>query len=141
MLIRYLVETPANICKPAYLAEAAAKIAESAPDVLKLEVLEREDCEKLGMGLYLGVAECAESPPKFIHLTYTPPGVVCYMQSPDMHGLTWIACCMRRWKGWCMCQHARDIPAAQGRQKRMASCCMSMQVDCIPLSGEYPLLA
>eukprot|EP01023_Acetabularia_acetabulum_P023936 TRINITY_DN23246_c0_g1_i1.p3 TRINITY_DN23246_c0_g1~~TRINITY_DN23246_c0_g1_i1.p3 ORF type:complete len:285 (-),score=79.63 TRINITY_DN23246_c0_g1_i1:330-1184(-) len=39
---------------------------------MKLEVLEKEDCEKLGMGCYLGVAEAADTPPKFIHLTYTP---------------------------------------------------------------------
>ena len=34
-------------------------------------MLEKEDCEKLGMGLYLGVANGSISPPKFIHLTYT----------------------------------------------------------------------
>ena len=73
---RYLVEAPPNICKPAYLADAAAEITQSAPEVLKLEVLEEEDCAKLGMGLYLGVSECSEAPPKFIHITYTPPGVI-----------------------------------------------------------------
>ncbi len=26
------------------------------------------------MGMYLGVAECSDHPPKFIHLTYTSPG-------------------------------------------------------------------
>jgi hypothetical protein len=39
-----------------------------------LQVLEREDCEALGMGLYLGVAAASAEPPKFIHLTYTPQG-------------------------------------------------------------------
>lgn len=68
------MEAPANICNPTYLAEAAKQIAESAPDVMKLEVLEREQCEAMNMGLYLGVAECSDTPPKFIHLTYTPPG-------------------------------------------------------------------
>lgn len=38
------------------------------------QVLEKADCEKLGMGLYLGVAEASQEPPKFIHLTYTPQG-------------------------------------------------------------------
>ena len=28
------------------------------------------------MGAYLGVAKGAQEPPKFIHLTYTPPGGV-----------------------------------------------------------------
>lgn len=27
------------------------------------------------MGLYLGVAECSQEDPKFIHLTYTSPGL------------------------------------------------------------------
>ncbi|KAK9812763.1 hypothetical protein WJX72_003306 [[Myrmecia] bisecta] len=74
LLTRYLVEAPPNICTPAHLAEAAQSIADSAPDVFKLQILEREDCEKLNMGCYLGVAECAHNPPKFIHLTYTPKG-------------------------------------------------------------------
>jgi leucyl aminopeptidase len=41
---------------------------------MELEVLEREDCEKLGMGAYLGVAQASDMPPKFIHLTYKPAG-------------------------------------------------------------------
>ena len=28
----------------------------------------------MGMGAYLGVSQGAIEPPKFIHLTYTPPG-------------------------------------------------------------------
>ena len=71
---RYLVEAPPNICTPTHLANAAAKIAEGAADVMKLEVLEKEDCEKLNMGCYLAVAACSAEPPKFIHLTYKPKG-------------------------------------------------------------------
>lgn len=37
-------------------------------------MLEKGDCEKLGMGLYLGVAEASAEPPKFIHLCYKPKG-------------------------------------------------------------------
>ncbi|KAI3433435.1 hypothetical protein D9Q98_003250 [Chlorella vulgaris] len=76
LLTRYLVEAPPNVCTPSYLADTAAKIAAAAPEVMKLEVLEREDCEALGMGLYLGVAAASAEPPKFIHLTYTPKGEV-----------------------------------------------------------------
>lgn len=76
LLTRYLVEAPPNVCHPTHLAEAAAGIAASASDCMKLEVLEKEDCERLGMGLYLGVAEASAEPPKFIHLTYTPAGEV-----------------------------------------------------------------
>lgn len=74
MLTRYLVEAPPNVCTPTYLAEAAATIAASAPDVMKLEVLEKDECEALGMGCFLGVSEASSEPPKFIHLTYSPPG-------------------------------------------------------------------
>ena len=39
-------------------------------------MLEKAACEKLGMGLFLGVAEASAEPVKFIHLTYTPKGAV-----------------------------------------------------------------
>ena len=68
------MEAPPNICTPAHLARAAEAIAASAPEVMQCKILEREECAKLGMGCYLGVAECSELPPKFIHLTYTPKG-------------------------------------------------------------------
>lgn len=70
------MEAPPNICTPTHLANAAAKIAEGASDVMTLEVLEKEDCEKLQMGCYLAVAACSEEPLKFIHLTYKPKGEV-----------------------------------------------------------------
>ncbi|EIE19999.1 hypothetical protein COCSUDRAFT_54513 [Coccomyxa subellipsoidea C-169] len=76
LLSRYLVETPANICTPTYLAKVAAVIAESAPDVFKLEIIEEDACEEMGMGCFLGVTACSEEPAKFIHLTYTPKGEV-----------------------------------------------------------------
>ena len=37
-------------------------------------MLEREQCEEIGMGAYLGVALASDLPPKFIHLTYSPGG-------------------------------------------------------------------
>ena len=75
-MCRYLVEAPPNICTPTHLANAAAKIAEGASDVMQLEILEKKDCEKLNMGCYLAVAACSAEPPKFIHLTYKPKGKV-----------------------------------------------------------------
>lgn len=74
MFARYLVEAPPNVCTPTYLAQAAAHLVAKHPDVLSLKVLEKEECEALGMGCYLGVAQASTEPPKFIHLTYTPPG-------------------------------------------------------------------
>src|SRR5207302_8495893 len=67
---RDLVNAPANDVHPTHLAEVAAEVAR-APR-LKLRVFDRDDCEKMGMGAFLGVAAGSEQPPKFIHLTYTP---------------------------------------------------------------------
>ncbi|KAF5829786.1 peptidase M17, leucyl aminopeptidase [Dunaliella salina] len=71
---RYLVEAPPNVCNPTHMAAAAAHIAKQAPETMTLEVLEKEQCEAMNMGLFLGVAECSDEPPKFIHLKYTPKG-------------------------------------------------------------------
>jgi len=73
-LARQLVAAPPNIATPEHLAETAAGIASTFG--LELKVLERSDCEALGMGAYLGVAQGSDLPPKFIHLTYRPAGAV-----------------------------------------------------------------
>jgi len=73
---RDLVNGPANQVTPSYLAQFAADVVtrlEGTADV-KLTVLERDDCEKLGMGSYLAVSLGSDQPPKFIHLQYTPRG-------------------------------------------------------------------
>jgi len=67
---RDLVNEPANHVTPAFLANMAAEIAKEGK--LKLRVYDREECRKLGMGAFLGVAQGSQEPPKFIHLTYTP---------------------------------------------------------------------
>jgi leucyl aminopeptidase len=72
ILARELVNAPANIVTPMSLAETAASLAQELG--LTLEVLEKEDCEALGMGAFLGVAQASDMPPKFIHLTYRPAG-------------------------------------------------------------------
>ena len=74
-LARDLVNAPANDIHPTYIAEVARQVARAGK--LKVKVLERDDCAKLGMGAFLGVAQGSpEQPPKFIHLTYTPSGRV-----------------------------------------------------------------
>lgn len=72
ILARELVSAPANVVTPTVLAETAEAIAQEYG--LELEILEKEDCEKLGMGAFLGVAQASDLPPKFIHLTYRPAG-------------------------------------------------------------------
>jgi leucyl aminopeptidase len=60
------------VVTPAALADTAAQLARSFQ--LELKVLERSDCEALGMGSYLAVSQGSDLPPKFIHLTYRPSG-------------------------------------------------------------------
>jgi len=71
-LARQLVAAPPNVATPQHLADTAAQIAQTYG--LELKVLERSDCEALGMGAFLGVAQGSDLPPKFIHLTYRPSG-------------------------------------------------------------------
>ena len=73
-LARELVAAPPNVTTPAAMAATAASLARDHN--LELTVLERSDCEALGMGAYLGVAQGSDLPPKFIHLTYRPPGEI-----------------------------------------------------------------
>ena len=72
ILARELVAAPANAVTPVSMAQTAEAIA--SEHGLALEILEREECEKLGMGAFLGVAQASDLPPKFIHLTYKPDG-------------------------------------------------------------------
>lgn len=71
-IARDLVNMPAQIMTPAAVAEAAERIAKEGGKNISLKVLEREECEELGMGAYLAVAQGADHPPKFIHLSYIP---------------------------------------------------------------------
>ncbi len=69
-LAKELVNAPANHATPSILAKTAIELAEKYH--LELNVLEKEDCERLGMGAYLSVAQGSDAPPKFIHLCYKP---------------------------------------------------------------------
>ncbi|MEO8417783.1 MAG: leucyl aminopeptidase [Methylophilaceae bacterium] len=59
---------PGNICTPTYLAEQAKALGESHG--VQVEVLERPEMEKLGMGSFLGVAQGSRQPPKLIVLQH-----------------------------------------------------------------------
>lgn len=67
-LAKDLGNLPSNVCTPTYLAEQARKIARECK--LEIEVLERKDMEKLGMGSLLSVAQGSRQPPKLIVLNY-----------------------------------------------------------------------
>ncbi len=59
---------PPNVCHPTYLAEQAKAMVKTHG--LSVQVLERADIEKLGMGSFLGVAQGSVQPPKLIVLQH-----------------------------------------------------------------------
>jgi leucyl aminopeptidase len=68
---RDLVNEPAGVLTPTRLAEIARQLA--ADHRLDFSVLGPEDCRKLGMGLFLAVAQGSTQEPRFIHLSWRPP--------------------------------------------------------------------
>lgn len=71
-LCKDLVGAPPNYVTPTKLADVAQQIAKETG--LECKILEKDECERMGMGSYLGVAKGSTEPPKFIHLTYKPTG-------------------------------------------------------------------
>ena len=67
-LAKDLGNLPPNVCTPTYLAEEAGRLSKNYG--FQLEVLEREDMEKLKMGALLGVARGSRQPPKLIVLQH-----------------------------------------------------------------------
>jgi leucyl aminopeptidase len=67
-LAKDLGNLPGNVCTPTYLAEQSEKLAREWQ--LGVEVLERREMEKLGMGALLSVAKGSRQPPKLIELSY-----------------------------------------------------------------------
>jgi leucyl aminopeptidase len=65
---RECANRPANHCTPSHLASEAKRLAKAHG--FKVDVLERKDCEKLGMGSFLCVAQGSYEPLKFIVLRY-----------------------------------------------------------------------
>ena len=73
-LTKELVAAPPNVVTPSGMAAVAMEIAQQHSDCMSVKILEKEECEKLGMGSFLGVSEASDEPPKFIHLTYKGSG-------------------------------------------------------------------
>jgi leucyl aminopeptidase len=74
---RELENQPSNRCTPTTLANAAKQLAGGR---LRVRVLDRAACERLGMGAFVGVAQGATQPPRFVVLEYRVPrskGTVC----------------------------------------------------------------
>jgi leucyl aminopeptidase len=71
-LSRDLINEPPSHMYPETLAVEAKKIAKESKGAVTVKILEEEDCEKLGMGSYLAVAQGSEKKAKFIVLKYVP---------------------------------------------------------------------
>jgi leucyl aminopeptidase len=67
-LAKDLGNLPGNVCHPAYLADAARALAQEFK--MEVEVLERADMDRLGMGSALSVGRSSDQPCKFIVLKY-----------------------------------------------------------------------
>ncbi|MGY4829287.1 leucyl aminopeptidase [Sphaerotilaceae bacterium SBD11-9] len=67
-LARECGNRPGNHCTPSYLAEQAKKLGKTYD--LKVEVLDRKEVEKLGMGAFLAVAQGSHEPLRFIVARY-----------------------------------------------------------------------
>lgn len=65
---RTLVNTPSNMMTATHLAEHAKELAELYD--FEVEILEKSDMEKLGMGAFLAVNQGSVEPPKMIVLKY-----------------------------------------------------------------------
>ena len=71
-LARTLGNQPANVLTPTQLAREARAVAKRRG--LKIRVLERAELEKMGMGMFMGVAQGSRQPPKLIVLEHRPKG-------------------------------------------------------------------
>jgi leucyl aminopeptidase len=67
-LARECANRPGNHATPTFLAEQARKLGKAHG--LKVDVLDRKDCEKLGMGSFLSVARGSSQPLRFIVARY-----------------------------------------------------------------------
>lgn len=66
--VRDLCNSPANVVTPSYLAKEASLLAEQ--DGVKVDIFERADIEKFGMGAFNAVTLGTEEDPKFIVIEY-----------------------------------------------------------------------
>ncbi|MEP7301068.1 MAG: leucyl aminopeptidase [Caldimonas sp.] len=67
-LAREFANRPGNQCTPSWLGQQAKKIGKAFD--LDVEVLDRKQIEKLGMGSFLAVAQGSAEPPRFIVARY-----------------------------------------------------------------------
>ncbi|MBF6599588.1 MAG: leucyl aminopeptidase [Dehalococcoidia bacterium] len=69
---RDLANEPSNVLTPTEFAARAETMARE--EGLGCRILDRDECQQMGMGSFLGVAKGSQQPPKFIVLTYRGAG-------------------------------------------------------------------
>lgn len=75
-LARDIVNAPHNVMNSDSMANTAKKIAKESNGLITCDILGKHECEKRGMGAFLGVARGSETDPQFIHLTYKGNGTI-----------------------------------------------------------------
>ncbi len=68
VMARDLINEPSNVLTPEAMADKAVEIANKHG--LEVEILEREDMQKLGMGSFLSVTQGSDKAPKLITIKY-----------------------------------------------------------------------
>ena len=69
-LTRNMVNEPASHMHPETMVAQAFAIEKASKGSVSVQVLDRDECQRLGMGSFLGVAQGSEREPKFIVLKY-----------------------------------------------------------------------
>ena len=69
-LTRNMVNEPASHMHPETMVAQAFAIEKESKGTVSVQVLDRDECQRLGMGSFLGVAQGSEREPKFIVLKY-----------------------------------------------------------------------
>lgn len=71
ILARDMVNEPAGVMTPTFLAKQAEQIVKNNKNITA-KILDKTEVKKLGMEAYLGVDQGSNEPLKFIHLVYKP---------------------------------------------------------------------
>ncbi len=74
LFARDMVNTPASHLHPEILAANARELEKKSKGTVSVTVLNEMECEKIGMGAFLGVAKGSEQKPAFIILHYKGTG-------------------------------------------------------------------
>ncbi|OGY94138.1 MAG: hypothetical protein A2406_01500 [Candidatus Komeilibacteria bacterium RIFOXYC1_FULL_37_11] len=75
ILARDLVNEPAGVMTPKFLAEIAKNIAKKSKNI-SVKIFDKEKIAQLKMNAYLSIAQGSPEEPKFIHLIYKPAGKI-----------------------------------------------------------------